>query len=55
MMVWYWISLPYATFGVAIANGIVTRAAPIAAWSLGKPAKVLRYYRRAGARIERLP
>lgn len=54
-MTWFRISLPYATFGVAIKDGIVVRAAPIAAWSIGKPAAVLGFYRRKGAVIERLP
>lgn len=54
-MRWFWISLSYATFGVAIEGGRVVRAAPIAAWALGKPAKVLSYYRRKGAEIMELP
>lgn len=32
----YWISLSYATFGVATENGIVTIAPPIGKWMIGK-------------------
>jgi len=51
---WFWISLSYATFGVAIEHGIVTDAAPIAGWALGKPARELAFYRRKGAKIVEL-
>jgi hypothetical protein len=51
---WY-ISLPYATFALILRAGIVTRAAPIAGWAVGKDeARVLGYYRRKGASIERI-
>lgn len=53
-MIWYWIHLPYATFGIAVRDGLVVRAAPIAAWSLGKP-NIIEYYRRKGATIKHLP
>ena len=43
--------MSYATFGVAIRDGIVTDAAPIAAWAIGKPTRALAYYRRKGADI----
>jgi hypothetical protein len=48
---YFWISLPYATFGVGVTGGRVTSAAPIAAWALGKEASVLSFYRRKGAEI----
>lgn len=48
---WFWISLSYATFGVAIEAGVVTDAAPIAAWAIGKPARALAFYRQRGAQI----
>ncbi len=51
---WFWISLPYATFGVAIRSGVVVDAAPIARWALGKPARALSFYRRKGAEIVEL-
>ena len=41
---------PPATFGLAVANGTVVAAAPIAEWALGEPeAKVAAYYKRRGA------
>ena len=48
---WFWISLHYATFGECIVGGIVTDAAPLARWAVGKPARVLTYYRQRGAEI----
>jgi hypothetical protein len=48
---YFWISLPYATFGVGVTNGRVTSTAPIAAWARGKPASVLAFYRRKGAEV----
>lgn len=51
---WY-ISLPYATFALVLHAGLVTRTAPIAVWAIGKgEARVLDYYRRKGASIERI-
>ena len=32
----FWISMGYATFGVESTNGVVTKAAPIARWMIGK-------------------
>lgn len=32
----YWVSLPYATFGITIAMGKVTHSAPIGQWAIGK-------------------
>lgn len=53
---WLWVSLPWATFGIAAHDGRVVDAAPIARWAIGKPAdQVAAYYRRRGARLVRLP
>jgi len=49
----YWISTPRATFGVVTERGIVTQAAPIARWTIGKTIEpVLDYYRQRGAIIK---
>lgn len=49
---WVWVSLPYATFGLAVAGGRVVDAAPIARWAIGKPERqVAAYYRRKGAQL----
>lgn len=32
----YWISLSYATFSITVSGGVVTDAAPIARWMIGK-------------------
>ncbi len=32
----FYISLPYATFGIISHSNIITDAAPIAAWMIGK-------------------
>ena len=54
-MTWYWISLPYATFGIAAQYGRVWNAPPIAMWAANKQiGGVLEYYRRRGATIVRL-
>lgn len=61
MAEWVWVSLPWATFGLAAdfderGVGRVVDAAPIARWAIGKPAPyVLAYYRRRGAEVVRLP
>lgn len=53
---WIWVSLPHATFGIAVASGRVVDAAPIAAWAIGKPERqVADYYRRRGAAFVPLP
>jgi len=45
-----WVSLPYATFGIITREGMVTGAAPIARWTIGKDERyVADYYRRKGA------
>jgi hypothetical protein len=48
---YFYVSLPYATFGVGVTDGRVSSAAPIARWALGKEAGVLAFYRRKGADI----
>jgi len=49
---WIWVSLPYATFGVAVAEGVVVEAPPIAKWALGRDErKVVGYFRRRGAEM----
>lgn len=49
---WVWVSLPYATFLLAVKDGVVVEAAPIARKSVGCPeVKVAEYYRRQGARF----
>jgi hypothetical protein len=54
-MDWYWVSLPYATFGLGVIGGVVRSAPPIAAWTRGKGAKaVLTYYWRQEAWIAQL-
>lgn len=35
-MTWYWISLHYATFGIATSDFHVAKAAPIGKWMIGK-------------------
>jgi hypothetical protein len=48
----YWVRLPYATFGLVVADGRIQRAPPIARWAIGKDADtVLTYERRKGATI----
>jgi len=49
---WIWISLPHATFGIAVAHGRVVDAAPIARWTIGRDEReIADYFRRRGARI----
>ena len=53
--IWYWISLPYATFAIISDNGIVVDTAPIAKWARKlKIDYVLSYYNRRGAKIVKL-
>lgn len=33
---WFYISVDYATFGICSKNGIITHAAPIVKWMIGK-------------------
>jgi hypothetical protein len=47
---WIWVSLPYATFLLAVRDGRVVAAAPIARKAIGKPEReVAAYYRAQGA------
>jgi hypothetical protein len=48
------VTLSYAVFGLIVENDVVTEAAPIARWSVGKPIRdVLTYYRSKGATFQR--
>ena len=52
---WVWVSLPYATYGVAVRDGRVVAAAPIARWMVGRRwLDVLGWLRRKGAVVRRL-
>lgn len=52
---WIWVSLRHATFGLAVRDGVVVDAPPIARWTLGKDERrVADYYRRRGAAFARL-
>jgi len=44
IMIWYWVSLPYATFGIAIdnLNFKVIKTAPIGKWMIGKDISYIR-------------
>ena len=47
---WIWVSLPYATYGIAVKGGVVVDAAPIARWMVGKSETyVADWLRRKGA------
>lgn len=49
---WVWVSLPWATFGIAVRDGRVVDAAPIARWSIGRDeGQVAGYFRHRGARF----
>jgi len=37
MQILHYVDLPYACFGIVSADGIVTEAAPIGRWMIGKP------------------
>jgi hypothetical protein len=51
-LMWVWVSLDYATFGIEVRDGVVVDAAPIARWAIGKPEQyVADYYRRKGAKF----
>lgn len=53
---WIWVSMPHATFAVAVAHGVVVEAAPIARWAVGKPEHVVAaHFRRRGAHFAVLP
>jgi hypothetical protein len=42
----FWVSLPYATFGIVSRHGRVYDTAPIAKWMIGKPLEDLRGWMR---------
>lgn len=45
-----WVSLPWATFGLAVSDGLVADAPPIARWALGRSEhEVAAYYQARGA------
>lgn len=45
-----WVSLPYATYGIAVRDGKVVWAAPVAHWMIGKDEQyVADWLRRKGA------
>jgi hypothetical protein len=47
MITLYQIRLPHATFGIEVCDGVVTKAAPIAKWTVGKKSgEVIGYYLR---------
>jgi hypothetical protein len=49
------VSLPWATFGLLVEDGVVVHAPPIARWAVGKDERtVADYYRRHGATFDRL-
>lgn len=51
-MRWVWVSLPFATFGLAVEGGRVVDAPPIARWCIGKDERyVADYWRRRGAQF----
>lgn len=54
---WHWVSLPHATFALAVRGGVVVDGPPIARWTVGRDAAgVLAYFaRRPGATVTRLP
>lgn len=53
---WVRVELPWAVFGVAVRDGVVVDAAPIARWSIGKPEhQVASYLRSRGASFHVLP
>jgi len=48
-----WVSLPFATFGLAIAEGVVIATPPIARYAKGWPeARVWSYFEGRGATVE---
>lgn len=54
-MTLYWISLPYATFGIESSNDVIVRAAPISYRSIGrKEDDVLEYYKGRGAQVKKV-
>jgi hypothetical protein len=48
---WVWVTLSYATYGIAVEDGRIVDAAPIARWMIGKDEQVvISWLRRKGAR-----
>lgn len=49
----FWVDLGYARFGIAAdGNGVVRKAAPIAAWMLGKTLQEIKpFLLRKGAKV----
>lgn len=53
---WVWVSLSYATFALAVRDGRIVDAPPIARWSIGQDEQqVADFYRRKGAEFRSLP
>lgn len=51
-MRWIWVSLPYATYGLATQAGRVVDAAPIARWMIGRTEQeCANWLRKKGARF----
>jgi hypothetical protein len=47
------IDMPYACFGMVVVNGVVTEAAPIARWSIGRRGRdSVRYWKKRGAKVQ---
>jgi len=40
----YYISLPFATFGILVKNGFVVDSAPIGRWMVGKNIRIVMKY-----------
>lgn len=40
----YWISLPYATFGIIVEENVVIKTAPIGKWMMGKSIYNIKYW-----------
>lgn len=56
MKKWVWVSMPHATFALAVERGVVVQAAPIARWAVGKREhEVAAYLRKRGAHFALLP
>jgi len=54
-MKWYRITLSYACYGIAVEDGVIKKAAPVARWSIGKRLEYFeRWIRRKGGTIEEL-
>jgi hypothetical protein len=46
------VSLPYATYGIAVEDGVVAQAPPVAKWMLGKDERYCaNWLRRKGATL----